>query len=43
MTLLAGVMDHAAPIAIAVAVTALAAGLGFWRWRVWTAQERPAP
>ena len=23
--------------------TAVAAGLAFWRWRVWTAQARPAP
>lgn len=43
MTLLASVMDHAAPIAIVAAVVAVAAGLAFWRWRVWTAQARPAP
>ncbi len=37
MTLLGGVLAHAAPVAIGATVVAVAAGLIIWRWRVWVA------
>lgn len=43
MSLLQGLGAHAAPVAVGAGVLALVAGFGFWRWRVWTRDERLAP
>lgn len=42
MSVLGGLMAHAAPIAIGAAVVVVLGGLIIWRWRVWAA-ERVAP
>ena len=39
MTVLGGVMAHAAPVAIAALVLVVLGGLIFWRWRVWAAER----
>lgn len=43
MALLHGMFAHAAPIAAAVAAVVAIVGLAYWRWRIWTAQERLQP
>lgn len=43
MTVLNGVLAHAAPVAIGAAVVAVLGGLIIWRWRVWAAERAPAP
>lgn len=43
MTILEGLFAHAAPVAVGVIIAAIVVGVAVWRWRVATAQERPAP
>jgi membrane protein DedA with SNARE-associated domain len=42
MSVLGGVMAHAAPVAIGAAGVVVVGGLAIWRWRVWAA-ERVSP
>ncbi len=43
MALLHGMFANAAPIAAAGAALAVIGGLAYWRWRIWTGQERLQP
>jgi len=43
MTVLEGLFAHAAPVAAGVIIAAIVVGVAVWRWRIATAQERPAP